>query len=76
MGYFASGTEGHMYEERYCSRCIHGDDCVVWLAHLMSNYDECNNPDSLLHILIPRSKDGLGNEQCRMFVEQKEADNG
>lgn len=74
MGYFANGTEGMAYEEHYCRRCIHdgpeeGPGCPVWLAHLLYNYDECNNEDSILHLLIPRSKDGLNNLECTMFVE-------
>lgn len=36
--------------------------------HLMHNYQECNKPESFLHVLIPRSKDKLGNEQCAMFL--------
>ena len=28
-----------------------------------------NDDSSILHLLIPRSKDGLGNEQCTMFVQ-------
>lgn len=71
MGYFSNGTEGMMYEQRFCDHCIHQkpDDggCAVMLAHLLHNYDECNKPDSILHLLIPRSKDGIGNEQCAMF---------
>lgn len=73
MGYFSNGCEGADYEEQYCSRCVHyrEDDsgCPVFLAHLLHNYDECNNENSILHLLIPRKKDGLGNEQCAMFYE-------
>lgn len=62
------------YEEEYCSRCIHAptetEDCPVLEAHRLYNYDECNKKDSILHILIPRDKQGY-NEQCRMFVEAK-----
>lgn len=75
MAYFSNGTEGMMYEERYCDRCVHrGSDetggCVVWLAHLLYSYSECNSDSNAAHILellIPRSKDKLSNEQCRMF---------
>jgi hypothetical protein len=69
MGTFSNGTEGEIYREQYCDRCIHGNDCAVWLAHEIHNYDECNNKDSILHMLIPLSNDGLGNEQCSMFHE-------
>jgi hypothetical protein len=73
MGYFSNGTEGMDYEEKYCSRCIHSRDdekpCAVMEAHMIYNYDECNKPDSILHILIPRK--GAYNEACRMFSEVK-----
>lgn len=73
MGYFSNGEEGLAYEAKYCSKCIHyGDDegpgCPIWLAHLLYNYDECNNEGSILHILIPRK--GVENLQCRMFVKK------
>jgi len=71
MGYFPNGTSGMMYEEQYCQHCVHfkPDDggCMVWLAHLLHNYDECNNDKSILDLLIPRSENGLGNEECKMF---------
>lgn len=74
MGYFSNGTEGESYEAQYCSRCVHQkpDDggCAVFLAHLLHNYDECNKDDSILHMLIPRKKVGVGNEQCAMFYEE------
>lgn len=37
------------------------------LAHMLYNYDECNNEKSILHLLIPRTEDGLGNQECKMF---------
>lgn len=76
MGYFSNGTEGESYEAQYCSKCAHqnGPDgnsgCTVWMAHLLHNYDECNNPDSILHMLIPRSQDDLWNEKCTMFISR------
>lgn len=76
MAYFSNGTEGDLYEGRYCDRCLHqnGPDgnsgCAVWLAHMLFNYEHCNDENSILHILIPRSKDGLGNEKCRMFADK------
>lgn len=73
MGYFSNGAEGMDYEETWCRRCVHygpeeGPGCPIWLAHLIHNYDDANNDDSILHLLIPRAADG-GNEQCAMFVE-------
>lgn len=73
MGYFSNGTESMDYAARWCANCVHADGpadefrCAVWLAHLLRNYEECNDPESVLHVLIPRRPDGLGNEQCRMF---------
>lgn len=71
MAYFSNGAEGVGYEEAYCDRCIHqGNGCTVWLLHLLHNYDECNNEKSMLHVLIPRSRDGGGNERCTMFLDE------
>lgn len=69
MAYFSNGTMGMMYEDHFCSRCIHRDGCAVLEAHYLKNYKEANNDESILHILIPRSEDGLHNEPCRMFYE-------
>jgi hypothetical protein len=74
MAYFSNGSEGEAYIDEYCSRCIHFQDaerniaCPIWYLHMVHNYDECNKPDSFLHVLIPRSKGGLSNEQCKMFA--------
>ena len=69
MGYFSNGTESSMYEEEYCSSCAHyKGGCAVLDAHMLKNYDECNNKESILHMLIPLSKDGLSNEKCRMYL--------
>ena len=76
MGYFSNGTEGLMYEERYCARCVHDNKgtCPVLVAHLLFAYELCNekvHPGKvMLDMLIPLSKDGCGNEQCVMFVEK------
>jgi hypothetical protein len=74
MGYFSNGTSGALYEEQYCANCIHGQDhdkgCAVWDAHLVNNYDECNNEKSILHQLIPR--DGVDNKKCLMFMQVEE----
>jgi len=69
MGYFSNGAEGDDYEAQYCAQCQHyADGCAVLEAHMLYNYQECNNEDSILHLLIPRSKDGLENSLCRMFI--------
>ena len=73
MGYFSNGTEGMDYQEQYCFKCRNWSDekgCAVWNAHEFRNYKEANNPDSILHDLSPRSKDGLGNEKCLMYLKK------
>lgn len=70
MGYFPNGTSGTLYEVEFCERCIHGNGkCAVWFAHMMRNYDECNNKDSILHMLIPLDKNGH-NMKCLMFRDK------
>ena len=80
MGYFPNGTEGMCYQAEWCQRCIHdkNNDCPVWMAHMLYNYDQLNeNPDQsgklrdTLLLLIPERPDHLGNEQCKMFIEIK-----
>lgn len=73
MGYFSNGTEGDIYEEKYCNKCVHLLEqygCPCLLAHLMWNYEECNKPDSVLHKMIPRTADGW-NGKCFAFQEAK-----
>lgn len=72
MGYFSNGSEGEWYYSEYCMKCVHNGDgtgpmCPVWMLHLEHNYRDCNNDESILHTLIPRSEDKLGNEECKMF---------
>jgi hypothetical protein len=74
MVFFSNGAEGADYEKRYCERCIHygpedGPGCPVFGARLLHNYAERDNQGSIVHLLIPRSADGLTNEPCRMFIE-------
>lgn len=68
MGYFSNGTEGEIYQEDFCFKCVHDQDqnCRVWLAHLLYNYSF--QEKSMLDLLIPRSKDGLSNDKCTMFI--------
>lgn len=83
MGYFPNGTSGLDYESRYCEHCVHnGMDengefpdggCPILLLHLMWNYDQCDDDDKklALDVFIPRSEDGLSNEQCKMFLNKE-----
>ena len=72
MGYFSNGTEGELYYEQWCAKCIHNEPegayCPVWALHMEHNYAECNKPESFLHVLIPRTEDHLGNKRCAMFI--------
>lgn len=79
MGYFANGTEGSFYEAEYCDRCIHDADdggCRVWMTHLDWNYEQWKDArkKAILDFLIPRSKDGTGNECCTMFYARELSD--
>ncbi len=65
MGYFSNGTEGEMFEDAWCSRCVHSDidrpgkeygdkdnpPCPVWMAHLLWSYELCNSKDAGKEIL-------------------------
>ena len=68
MGYFSNGTEGLIIRSSFATAVstTFGQDCPVWLAHMLHNYKECNNEDSILHLLIPRK--GITNGQCLMFL--------
>ena len=74
MAYFSNGTEGMGYEEKYCSKCVHGAEdkfCPVWKVHFVFNYDQCNENKikQILDTLIPRKE--IENEQCSMFLAEK-----
>lgn len=75
MAYFSNGSEGMSYEAHYCHRCVHREGCAVWSLHQQHNYEQCRDTpegkawEAALDALIPRSKDGLDNEQCTMFHE-------
>ena len=75
MAYFPNGSAGLGYQEVHCFKCANwrdkndgrGPGCAVWDAHLMHSYRDCNNKDSILHMLIPRNEDG-SNAECEMFM--------
>ena len=68
MGYFPNSTAAEIFQSSNCYHCVHNpideddDGCAVWGAHMAYNYDECNNPDSILHWLIPKDEN-----KCNMF---------
>lgn len=79
MAYFSNGTEGDLYFEAYCSRCEHlpeeeDRDCPIRSAHFFYNYDQHKIPEvkSILNMLIPRSRNGLDNEECAFFRQKQE----
>lgn len=77
MAYFPNGTSGEMYEDEYCSRCVHGEDggagsCAVWLAHFLYNSD--NSKRKVLDVLIPMKEGGIYPAQCAMFRERLKVD--
>jgi len=79
MGYFSNGTEGEYYRSAYCENCIHdiNNDCPIWNLHLLWNYEAVGtNKDEdkelALEMFIPRSKNGLNNEQCKMFIKKED----
>lgn len=71
VGYFSNAEEAEIYQEQYCSRCVHYDpdgdrECPVWEAHLAYQAEGYPIKD-LLGILIPEAEDGCSNEECRLF---------
>jgi len=74
MGYFSNGEEGNIYQETYCLRCVHWNDeheyCPVWALQMDYNGDPVTK--DLLDELIPPTRDGCSNEQCRLFYERRE----
>ena len=65
MGYFSNGTEGELFRESYCYRCVNwrdlddnrGPGCPIMDAHHLFAREECNNESNaktILDMLIPR----------------------
>ena len=75
MGYFPNGTSGEIYQEMYCSNCLHDEkgDCMVWLAHLVTSYNdgkgETSEAGKVLDLLIPNDNN-IGCKQCAMFIDK------
>jgi hypothetical protein len=78
MGYFSNSTEGMMYMEEFCLKCVNwrdsgdgrGEGCPIQDLHLMWNYDavgknaDKTKAEALSHF-IPR--EGIENTQCTMY---------
>ena len=76
MAYFANGSTGDYYQEKYCDRCLNwidkkdgrGPGCPIWDAHIATSYDQCKNKGvkEILEILWPTNKKHYPGE-CSMF---------
>ena len=77
MGYFSNGTEGDMYIDRYCFKCLNrttregegGDGCPIWDLHMVYNYTKDTTIRMMLNEIIPRDEKGY-NLKCKMFLER------
>lgn len=80
MAYFANGTEGEIYESKYCENCVHDDTmndkfCPILLLHMDWNYEQfsAERKEQILNLFIPRDDNGLnGNGECVFFTEEME----
>ncbi|MDO8303919.1 MAG: hypothetical protein Q7T18_11825 [Sedimentisphaerales bacterium] len=74
MGYFSNGTEGAIYEAKYCERCLNyrGGMCPILMLHSVWNYEAIGQnvgggiKQIALDMFIPRH--GIENKQCAMFL--------
>ena len=74
----------HDREAKWCARCYHMrvrdmnhpdlQHCPVMDAHIMFNYDECNNKRSILHQMIPPVESPVWNGECIFFDETDDSD--
>jgi hypothetical protein len=80
VAYFANGSEGDYYEDKYCSKCVHEENCAVLHLHSIWNYQAWGGnipctalPESkvkfeALNTLWPREDDHNG--ECSMFYQR------
>ena len=84
MGYVSNGTEGMMFEEQFCMRCVHmgmgtidergyiEDYCPVWSLHQFWNRDQDKDPvkkAALDHFIVPDdSGESDIGQKCVMFI--------
>jgi hypothetical protein len=79
MAYFSNGTEGDMYQEKYCENCDHwklDEDTETWGCPVMDlHYEHNRSKDetikTILEILIPTNEETTFAEPCKMMVEKK-----
>ena len=81
MAYFPNGTSFEFYYEEFCLKCLNLKDggCPITDLHMRWNYQAVGeNSDAVkkeaLENFIPTSPDGLGPEQCRMFIQSPQSD--
>lgn len=74
MAYFSNGTEGEIFENRWCSRCVNNAEgnCPIWCLHLLWNSAAVGNDAdetaaASLNTLIPMR--GLDPDKCSMFCK-------
>jgi len=76
--YFSNGTEGEMFYERNCARCIHDTEqgCPVWALHLLWNYDAVGRDADqdkrmALDMFIPRDDPTVATCNMLVLLEEK-----
>ena len=72
MGYFSNGTEGMIFEEQFCARCVHNkedDICPVLDLHMNWNYEQFKDNDVSKTKKMALDTFIVGND-CKMFVER------
>ena len=81
MACFSNGTEGALYQEKYCYRCVNwrNDGCPVMDVHWLFAYGEQgtkSNAEEILNILIPMHTVTTYKEadQCSMFMLTERTD--
>jgi len=88
MAYFSNGTEGMMYQEKYCHNCQYWNDadyerlgyevgCPIWLLHEIHVGDKAWQPtlDTLIP-MVPKEINGIRHlfaGQCSGFWAKNEA---
>lgn len=76
MGYFPNSTSWECWAPDNCFKCAHwpkdedGPPCPVETAHMLFNYTDNAELRTTLDLLIPQTKDQLGNKRCAMFKDK------
>ncbi len=72
MAYFSNGTEGEIWENKYCARCLNYSEdaggCTILDVHMEWAYELCNSREAgkkILDTLIPM--EGLFAGRCSML---------